>query len=385
MAKPLKFVCFSSGFVPHRIAFCITELRAGGAERCLVELATRLNRERFASEVVSLAPRPVDRARSLVPQLETAGIPVTFLNVTGLASAYSAIGALAEHWRTTPPDLVQTFLFHAGLVGRLAARRANVNKVVAGIRVAERRARWRLWADRLTSGNVECHVCVSESVAAFSREAGKLPAERLAVIPNGVDVARFDNAEPIDLQTLGLAQGRRAVVCMGRLDPQKGQRLLLKTAREWLDRSSQHDLVLVGDGPDRAELEALAAELDIAERVHFAGWRSDVPAILRACDLLVLPSQWEGMPNAVLEAMAAGLAVVAYDVEGVRELLGDAAGLQIAPASDSQVFPNSILTILTEATQREVLGAQNRHRVMAQFSLNSMVQRYERLYDTLLE
>ena len=116
--------------------------------------------------------------------------------------------------------------------------------------------------------------------------------------------------------------GRDVVTCIGRLDRQKGLDWLLETAAIWLPQLPRCDLLLVGQGPERRKLEAQCRGLGIGDRVHFAGWRPDVAEILAASRLLVLPSAWEGMPNVVLEAMAAGLPVVATDVEGVRELLG---------------------------------------------------------------
>lgn len=369
-----------------RIDFCITELRSGGAERCLVELATRLDPARFTCRVVSLAPRPADDERSLVPRLEAAGVPVHYLNARRRLDALRAVRDLAAWWRADRPDLVQTFLFHANIVGRLAARRAQVATVVSGLRVAERRSRWRLWIDRLTAGNVARHVCVSESVARFSRDVGGLPAERLVVIPNGIDVSRYEHVPPFDAPSWGLPVNRRFVVCIGRLDEQKGQRWLIEHAHRWMDRCPEHDLLLVGDGPDRAALEALIAAKNLTSRVHFLGWTTLVPTILVAADLLVLPSLWEGMPNVVLEAMAAGRAVAARDVEGVAELLGSDAGPQIVPTNAApELFSDAILNLLNDNELRISVGERNRRRVSAQYSLGAMIGRYETLYSDLLQ
>ena len=110
------------------------------------------------------------------------------------ADAWSSVRQLATQWRTWRPDVVQTFLFHANILGRLAAFRAGVPHVASGIRVAERRSGWRLWIDRATDRLVERHVCVSQAVADFSRTRGRLPAPKLFVIPNGIDVSQHDSA-----------------------------------------------------------------------------------------------------------------------------------------------------------------------------------------------
>lgn len=368
----------------YRIAFCTTELRSGGAERCLVELATRLPYDLFTCTVVSLSPRPQANERSLVPRLEEAGIPIHFLNARRATDAWKAVRDLTQVWRQQPPDLVQTLLFHANVIGCLAASRAGVRHVVTGIRVAERRARWRLWLERLATAKAARHVCVSESVATFMRDVARLPADRIEVIPNGIEVTSYANVSPAPLESLGLPPGRRMVVCVGRLDPQKGQRWLLENARSWLDRLPEHDLVLVGDGPDRAALESLTRTLNIQNRVHLVGWRKDVRAILVASELLVLPSKWEGMPNVVLETMAAGRPVVARDVEGVRELLGPGAMHQVTAFDDPQLFSRQVVAILSGPALRDRLAKENRARATSEFPLESMVERYGRLYRKLL-
>ncbi len=249
-------------------------------------------------------PAAADKRRSLLPSLHAAGIPTTALNATSVASAPRVVRALSAAWRAWKPDVVQTFLFHANNLGRVAAWRAGVPHVVSGIRVVERRGRYRLWLDRWTDRWVEKHVCVSRSVADFSRTTGGLPADKLMVIPNGIDVARYENVPPIAAAELSLPAGRRWITYVGRLDPQKGLQWLIEQVPGWLAVHPQHDLLMVGTGPERRELENLAARVAPAGRVNFVGWQANVPGILAASDVLVLPSRWEGMPNVVLEAMA---------------------------------------------------------------------------------
>jgi len=364
-----------------RLALCITELEPGGAERALVHLALGLDRTRFEPVVYCLAARPPQPDAALVEALEAAGIAVHFLGARGAGDTLSALRQLTQHFKSQRPHLVQSFLFHANMLGRLAARRAGVPHVVCGIRVAEHRGRWRLWADRVTSRKVDVHVCVSQAVADFSRTRGGLAEERLVVIPNGIDVSTFDQTVAVDLTTLGLPPGRRAVTFVGRLDDQKRVNWMLEHAQQWLGQLDQHDLPIVGRGPQRELLEKIARQQGIGPRVHFAGWRDDVAGILKASDLLVLPSAWEGMPNVVLEAMAAGKPVVATDVEGVRELLGPAADDQVVPPGDAESFASKLVAIAGDPALASQLGAANRRRVAERFSLAAMLAAYQQLYD----
>lgn len=364
-----------------KIALCITDLDVGGAERALVELAVRLDRKRFEPAVYCLGPEPAPQA-SCVPPLKAAGIEVHCLGAWRIWQLASVGRELRGLLKARRPDVVQSFLFHANLVSRLAARQVGVRPVISGIRVAEPR-RWHLWADRLTSSLVDRYVCVSHSVARFSATRARLPAEKLVVIPNAVDVDRFPARQPIDRTTLGVKPGRRMVVCVGRLEHQKGVGWLIGSARAWLDQVPDGDLVLVGQGPDRHKLERRCEELGLAGRVQFAGWRSDVPEILAAAELLVLPSKWEGMPNVVLEAMASRLPVVASDVEGVRELLGPSADEQTVTYGDADALAKKIVKLVSNKALAEELGSRNRHRAEQEFTYDRVVAAYQDLWESL--
>jgi glycosyltransferase involved in cell wall biosynthesis len=367
-----------------RIALCITDLDIGGAEQCLAELALRLDRGRFEPAVYSLAPRPAVAEASCIPALEAAGVEFHCLGAVRYRQIHAAVKELRRLLERQQPHLVQTFLFHANIVGRIAAHRAGVRRVVCGIRVAERQRRWHLWVDRLTARLVDRYVCVSQSVAEFSQTQGGLPVEKLAVIPNGIDGRRYPAQTPADLMLWGIAPGRRAVTYVGRLDAQKGVRWLLEASSFWLDRLPDCDLLLVGHGPEESALRRVCGQLGIASRVHFAGWQRDVGEILAASGILVLSSRWEGMPNVILQAMASRLPVLATDVEGVRELLGEEADAQTVPYGDSQALADKMVEILSDRVKAGALGHRNRERAEAQFGVERMVDAYQELWESLV-
>ncbi len=368
-----------------RIALCITDLDIGGAERHLTELAVRIDRRRFAPVVYCLGRRPVQEAASCIPALLAAGVEVHCLGGRRPWQFPMVARRLKRLLAAQHPQIVQTFLFHANILGRIAARRAGVKTVVSGIRVAERAARWHLWLDRLTGRWVDRYVCVSRSVADFSIKEAGLPPEKLVVIPNGIDLEKYPAGQPADSRAFGIAAGRRAVTFVGRLEPQKGVDWLIETAPQWLAELPDCDLLLVGDGPLRGSLEVAANTAGIAGRVHFTGWRPDVPEILAASSLLVLPSAWEGMPNVVLEAMASSRPVVATDVEGVRELLGPGAETQTARYRDTQVLVEKIVGLMSDPASATAAGIENRRRVEKNFGISRMVAAYEDLWESLAQ
>lgn len=368
---------------PVPIAFCITELEIGGAERALVELVTRLDRRRFLPSVYALGPRPSGEDRQLTDRLEDAEVEVQFLNASGLWHVPRVLRELKYALRTQQPALLQTFLWHANLLGAIAGRRAGIPHIVTGIRVAERRRNLHGWFARKTAHLVDRHVCVSHGVAEFSAQKFGLARDRLVVISNGIDIARYP-VEPVPHAALGLADSRRAVTFVGRLDGQKRVDWLLKRFAQIAPALPEHDLLIAGRGPERERLEQLAQQLQIANRVRFLGWRADVPGLLSASDLLVLTSASEGMPNVVLEAMASGIPLVATQAEGVTEVLGDLADQQSVAIDDADGFCEKVVTLAQNRQLASDLGRQNRIRVKSEFSLEKMVVRYEQLYESLL-
>lgn len=366
------------------IAFVITGLQVGGAEGALVELATRLDRRRFKPVVYSLLPAPPAEQSALVQKLAAAEVRIEFLNARGWWSLPRVVGRLWRCFSRERPTLVQGFLFHANLVAALAAWLAGVPAVVTGIRVAEPR-RWHLRLARWTDWMVQRHVCVSRAVADYAVSSGGLPSEKLVVIPNGVDAERFINARPADLQSFGIRPGWRVVTFIGRLAPQKGLDLLIQQAASLFSQVPEVDLLLVGHGPARATLERQVRALNLSDRIHFAGWQADIPEILAASEVVVLPSRWEGMPNVVLEAMAAGKPVAAASVEGISELLGPGADAQSAPPEDALAFRELVLFLLKAPHQAALLGEQNRLRATREFCIQKMIERYESLYTSLLQ
>ncbi|MCA9179182.1 MAG: glycosyltransferase [Planctomycetales bacterium] len=363
---------------PAPVSLVCTELGVGGAERCVARLAIGLNRQQFEPEVIVLAGAPPKGRDALAEQVAASGTPVTFLNLTSPWQFRRARRQLRNHWRQQPPALIQSFLFHANMLSLLAAPRGT--PVCTGIRVSDPR-RWRHWAERWASRRASRIVCVSDSVREFCRQRARFPAEKLVVIPNGISLQGLP-APPHGEASLN---GRPILLCVGRLHYQKGYDWLLGALTAWLRELPQYDVVLVGDGPDRASLTQLTEKLGIGGRVRFAGQQDDVPRWISACELLLLPSRWEGMPNVILEAMAAGKPVLASQVDGVAQLLGpELASSQSAPFGDDQAWRQRLIQLASNAELRQQLGVANRARVEAHFQQHQMIAAYESLFHALL-
>lgn len=368
---------------PLRIALVITELEVGGAEQSLVRLATGLDRARFEPVVYSLAPLPPAGKDQLVRTLAEARIEVHSLGARRWWQFFLATRQLAKLLRRQQPQIVQSFLFHANVVGAMAARQANVPHVLLGIRVADP-TWWRGALERSLAARASGIVCVSQAVANFCRQLHRFPAAKLIVIPNGIDVAAVARTPPSDLPTLGIPSGESVLVYVGRLDAQKGTDWLVNDiAPAVLEKLPDHHLLLVGDGPQRGKLQRDARRSGLEGRIHFAGRRDEALGIMAASQMLLLPSRHEGMPNVVLEAMALGLPVVATRAEGVEELLGEGADSHIANFGDTSRFAARVIALAQDAALRRAAGKYNESRAADRFSLLQMISSYAQLYEGL--
>jgi glycosyltransferase involved in cell wall biosynthesis len=366
-----------------RLCLAITELQTGGAERCLANLACGLATRGFSVQTLSLAPLPAAPRDGLVQQLQEHQIPIHCLNVTSARQFLSARRRLQLYLAEQRIELIQSFLYHPNVLTASLRKKTTPWIHVSGIRVADP-SRWRQRIESWAARRWQHSVCVSQDVARFAQQRLRLPDTQISVIPNGINVSAFelDHEQPPVIS--GLPAGRRFLVSVGRLDRQKGLDWLLEMAPELLGRCPDHDLVLVGDGPERQSLKSQSFHSGFTERIHFLGWRPDIPKILDASDLLLLPSRWEGMPNVLLEAMASALPVVCRDVHGARELLGPDDQGQIASTDTSQAFLEQVIQLASNPASRAAAATQNRQRVLDHFTLEGMIQSYVNLYSRLL-
>jgi len=364
---------------PIAVALVITDLDAGGAERALAALAARLEPRRWQAGVFCLAgPGP------LVEVMREADVPCECLGVHR-RNPVQAIARLASSLRRFGPQLVQSFMFHANVAARLAAPWAGCPWVIGGLRVAEHQKRWHLTMDRLTASWAVGSVCVSQGVLRFSREVGGLDPARLTVIPNGIDPAPFDSAVPLPRATIGVPDSGHLAVCVGRLDVQKGLPNLLEAAERVILQRPDWHLVLAGDGPSRDWLLAqLANRPRLRDNVHWLGRRDDVPSLLKSADVLVHASLWEGMPNAVLEAMAARRPVIGTAVEGTEDLVIPGRTGWLVPPRDVAALCGALIEAADSAEYRRRYGEAGRLRVEQEFSLDRTVAAYEHLWAGIL-
>jgi len=358
----------------------------GGGSTHLRGLATGLDPERFDLLVVCSDDGP------LAADLEQAGLRVERVPMTRTVNP-GAMVRLAGLMRRHPSQIVHYHGTRAGLAAAPAAALMGVPGLYTvhgwsfhsrGSRLQEDAARSIEQVIARMSRRV---ICVSHADRHTGLSAGILQGPASAVIPNGIDPERFSPQPQVRAhmrQELGVRPEEALFGLFGRLTRQKGQRTFLLAARRVLDRFGHARFVLVGDGEDRPMLEALKAELGLGDRVIFTGFRPDVPELLNALDAFVLPSLWEGLPIALLEAMAVGVPVIASSVDGSAEVIQPGTSGLLVPAQDVASLVAAMDALLETPALAERLAKAGLERVRHHYTLAAMVRSTERMYRDLM-
>jgi glycosyltransferase involved in cell wall biosynthesis len=326
-------------------------------------------------------------APSMVRMLADSGAAVEIIGKARLLSTWGLLRLFRDfkRWR---PHIVQTFLFFGDIVGRTLARAAGVGVIVSSVQTHNvDKSRWQLFLDRLTAPWAHGMVACSKHIIPFMLAEEGVTSSQVAHIPNGIDTARYRacvDGHAIRAR-LGIAPSTRVIGMVGRLYPQKGHKYLLDAFAQVASRLDDSVLLVVGDGPLLPRLQASAVNLGIGSRVRFLGERSDVPDILAAMDLYVHSSLWEGMPNAVMEAMARGRPVVATSVDGNKELITDGETGWLVEPADSEALASRIIHAAAHPREAGRMAAAAARHIELRFSADAMVTDFDRLYRNLLD
>jgi glycosyltransferase involved in cell wall biosynthesis len=360
---------------PLRVMFVITCMPVGGAETLLVNLVRRLDPARFAPELCCLkyfGPLGEELARE-VPSF------------TGLlAHKYDlrVLGRLTRLLRERRTDAVITVGTGGDKMfwGRLAAWRAGVPVIASALHSTGLPDHVE-WLNRRLEPLTDAFIAVAQSHAGYLSRCEGCPPHKVRVVPNGVDVERFRPLAPSQglREKLGLPAGAPLAAIVAALRPEKNHELFLRAAALVGAELPAARFLVVGNGTLRSRLETSAAELDIAEAVHFVGTRSDVPELLSLADVLVLSSQMEANPVSILEALACEKPVVATRVGSVPETVKDGVNGYLVPAGDAKRMAERLIALMTDPDLARRLGQAGRRLVVADWSLDRMVDGYQDL------
>jgi glycosyltransferase involved in cell wall biosynthesis len=351
------------------VAVFLTRFEPGGTERQMTELIRRLDPARFAVHVACF-----EKAGAWLPRVHERAASVVEFPIHGFAkpSTWRQMAAFARWCRRERIAVVQTCDLYANIFGLPGAALAGVP-----VRIGSRR---ELNPDK-SPGQIRlqrlAYRCATKVVANSPAARGMLVEEGLApgstaVIPNGLAPEAFAARKP---------SGRvRRFITVANLRPEKSHETLIAAAQMLAADYPDVTFQIVGGGPRRAELEAFAAARGVAAHVEFLGHREDVPALLAAADAYVLPSRSEAFPNGAIEAMAAGLPVVASAVGGLLDLIEDGRTGQLVPPGDPEALATALRALIERPADAEAMGLAARDVAIGRYSFDRMVNAFETLY-----
>jgi len=371
------------GRQPMNVLHVISALPVGGVENQLCLVLKHYDRARVFPHVCSLTSKG-----EVGQEIETAGIEVVSLNKLRHRFDWGIVKGLMEVIRQRNIQVVRTHQYHANLYGRLAAWLCGVPCIVPSIHnvyTRDRKVHRRLLNNllgRISDTVIAVSAAVKDDIIAYDG----LPADKIRVLYNGVEEARFTGIDRSGARAaLHIPTDSAVVGTVGRLTYQKGQKYLVQAMSMVLKEFPRTVLLIVGDGPAGNELRELVKQKGIEGTVVFTGSRRDVPDMLAAMDIFVFPSLWEGLPNALVEAMAAGKPIIATDIKPNREVLGPEHAGIFVPCEDSSAIAVGITQLLRDRESALRLASAAQERALSQFTINRTVRAYTNLFEEILE
>jgi glycosyltransferase involved in cell wall biosynthesis len=372
-----------------KVILVITELELGGAQKHVLEIAQRLPHDRYEVALVT-------NSRGMLIETARAMQGVALHIVPALVRPIRPLhdlAALVWMWRLfrrERPALVHTHSSKAGLLGRWAARLAGVPRIVHTVHgwgfdavSSPLLRRWMVTAERRTARFTHRLVAVSEATRKAGIGFGIRPAGDYEVIHHAIDLKAVADATGARAETraaLGISPDAPAILTVACFKPQKAPLDFVEVCKTLSEQIPDVRCLMIGDGLLRSDIESKVAEYGLESNVHLLGWRCDVLRLLQAADVFVLTSRWEGMPGALLEAMASGIPAVVNDVGGVREVVKDGVNGFVTAPGDTRQMVQRIRQLLEAPPFRIELGQRARAAVDARFSIDAMVARLDALY-----
>jgi glycosyltransferase involved in cell wall biosynthesis len=363
-----------------KVFLLIPTLDRSGAEKQLTHLAIGLPRDEFDVEVVALT-----RGGPYEEQLKAADIPLTIIGKRWKFDPF-ALRRLGKLIADKQPDILHTWLFAANAYGRMAVGSNPVSKVVVSERCVDSwKANWQLWFDRKLAPRTDRLIGNSQAVADFYADLG-FPRDQLLVIPNGIEPAKESTRTrqsvcdefdfPIDSKIIG---------CVGRLAPQKRVSDLIWSMELLQSLQPSSRLLIIGEGPQRKELEDFARNIRLSDVIRFAGHRSDVANILPHMDMFCLASDFEGQSNSLMEAMAHGRPVVVSDIAPNLELVEHEKTGLVVPVGDRPAFTRACNRLIKEESLADSLGKAGREHIVREHSFEKAIAAHAQLYGSLVD
>jgi glycosyltransferase involved in cell wall biosynthesis len=363
------------------VAYVIDSLALRGAQRALIYLVQGLSQRNYQQRVYSLnnIVHP-DNKNALLE----CGVEVKVIGRLQLLTTIGLIRIVYD-WIRWKPDIVFTMLFHSDVIGRTAAKISSVPIIISSIRAKNIDKRgFQFYLDRLTARWADKVVFNSKRGIPFAIQHEGIREEQVVYIPNGVNIRDDKIHQDKKREELGISKNTLIIGSVGRLALQKGYAYLLQAFQIIQRQIPNSVLLIIGRGGLLGRLQALSTELYISNKVKFLGERTDIDELLACMDVYVQSSVFEGMPNALMEAMAAGKAVVATAVDGTCELIEDGETGWFVESEKPEMLAEKICYVLKHPEIAGKVGLAATERMAKDFSLEKMTNSYDMVFRELL-
>jgi glycosyltransferase involved in cell wall biosynthesis len=364
-----------------RVMYLIDSVKFGGAEMLLLAMA-QAYRPNHEISVVYFTHGP------LYEDFVKEGIKIHRISKRGWKDPL-VLPKLVALMRKEKPDVVHTHLSKSDLFGLMAAAIAGVPVRISSIHNVDpwRKNKFASFFMRQWTRVAQHHIAVSEKVREYVLQNSKYPAEKLTTIDNGIDLDRFNPATviPFDRATFNIPADAPVVTKIARLEESKAHHILLETAALVAKEMPNVRFLIVGDGPLRSELEAQRDGLGLQNTVIFAGIQREIPQIMAMSDIITFSSAWEGLPVALLEAMAMGKPTVCTTVGGIPMVVQNGENGVLVPPGNPRALADGLLSVLKDKAFAAKLGENARKTIVANFSAAAMHQRILDIYNRFLK
>lgn len=328
--------------------------------------------------------RDINVRVKLIPELERKISPI---------QDFRAFISLLHFFRIEQPDVVHTHSSKTGILGRFAAFFARVPMVIhtvhgfpfAGEKSLINKVFFGFF-EFIASKFTNKIIVLNDSDAAIAKNQLHVTEGRLVILPNGVDINCYAPGDShirnnIRKAVFGIESDQHLIIAMiGRLWEQKNPQCFVRAAISVLKKRVNASFYLIGDGEARGELEDMILRSEFSDRIRILGWRSDIPDLLKALDVMVLPSRWEGMPLAILEAMSSSVPVVVSDIPGNHHLVRDGIEGMLFPVDDSEALSLSLVKLIENPALRLNISTQARLRVLSKYTLSTRIEKINSIY-----
>lgn len=366
---------------PLKILHVIPKLTIGGVENQLLMVLKNYNKNIYFPIVCCLSDKG-----DLGVEIESCGVKLFCLNKLKHTFDWTIIRDIYKLIKQNSIKVIRTHQYHANLYGRIAGLLAKVPCIVASVHnvyTIDKKIHRRIinhFLARYTDRIVAVSKAVMHDILIYDR----ISQNKLCVIYNGIEMRSFLNMHGNIRDELGIPKNTPLIGTVGRLTPQKGHKFLLEAIKKLKFKFPEIKLLIVGDGPLKNDLKKYSQTLNIDDKVIFLGLRRDIPNFLSSIDIFVLPSLWEGLSNALIEAMASGKPVIVTDIPPIKEIINSEELGVLIPPENSDAIADALELLLHDKTRSETSGNAAKEKAFSSFTIEKTIEQYTSLFEDIL-